>query len=140
VKFKTPFEFVVSSLRATGAEIEDFRGIDRELRQMGQATYQCPDPTGWYDKAEAWLDPGVLVYRWTFALDLAGNKLDGVRVPESVLANLPGSTLRHKLTRAVLPAGLSERTRAIIDDTLGQSPESQELLGVLLGSPDFQQQ
>ena len=140
VKFKTPFEYVVSSLRVTGAEVSNFNGIDRALNLMGQPTYRCPDPTGWYDSAESWLDPGVLVYRWTFALDLASNRLDGVRVPEAMLANLPAKELKAKLEKQVVPAGLSERTSTIIDNTLGNRVGASEMLGVILGSPDFQQQ
>lgn len=140
VKFKTPFEYVVSALRVTGADVESFDALDRSLRRMGQATYGCPDPTGWYDTAEAWLDPGVLVYRWTFALELADNRIKGVRVPDALLANLPGEKLRQKLYRRVLPAGLSDRTSGIIDETLGRNPSAREMLAVLLGSPDFQQQ
>lgn len=140
VKFKTPFEFVVSSLRATGAEVDDYRRIDAALGLMGQATYRCPDPTGWCDTKEAWLDPGVLVYRWTFALDLAGNRISGVRVPEALLANLPAKQLKDKMQKTVLPAGLNERTSRIIDETLGRNPSSEQMLATMLGSPDFQQQ
>lgn len=140
VKFKTPFEYVVSSIRATGAEASHFRGVDRALGLMGQATYRCPDPTGWYDAAESWLDPGVLVYRWTFALNLANNRVDGIRIPESLMANAPGQPLRNRLENTVLPGGLSDRTRRIIDEELGRNPNATELLGILLGSPDFQQQ
>ena len=140
VKFKTPFEYVVSAVRATGAEVDDYGQIDKALTQMGQATYQCPDPTGWYDTKEAWLDPGVLVYRWTFALDLAGNRISGVRVPDALLANLPAKELKEKMQKQILPAGLNERTSLIIDEELGRSPSAQEMLGTMLGSPDFQQQ
>ncbi len=140
VKFKTPFEYVVSAVRATGAEATSYGQIDQALSLMGQKTYGCPDPTGWYDTAEAWLDPGVLVYRWTFAMDLAGNRLKGIRVPEALLANLPAEELKKKLANQVLPAGLSERTSTIIDEELGRNPSAQEMLSILLGSPDFQQQ
>ena len=140
VKFKTPFEYVISSLRTTGADATDFAEVDRALRLMGQTTYGCPDPTGWYDTAEAWLDPGVLVYRWTFALDLAGNRIKGVRVPEAMLANLPADKLKKKMQMTVLPAGLSDRTSKIIDEELGNNPSAEEMLAIMIGSPDFQQQ
>lgn len=140
VKFKTPFEFVMSSLRATGAEVSDYKPIDDALTLMGQPTYRCPDPTGWYDKKEAWLDPGVLVYRWTFALDLAANRTSSVRVPDALLANMPAKELKEKLAKTVLPAGINERTSRIIDEELGSSPSAQEMLATMLGSPDFMQQ
>jgi len=140
VKFKTPFEYVVSAVRATGAEVNEYKQIDAALGLMGQPTYQCPDPTGWYDTKEAWLDPGVLVYRWTFAIDLAANRTSGLRVPEALLANLPSKELKKKLADTVVPAGLSERTSLIIDEELGRNPSAEQMLSILLGSPDFQQQ
>lgn len=139
-KFKTPFEYVVSAVRVTGAEVDDYGQIDRALDLMGQATYQCPDPTGWYDTKEAWLDPGVLVYRWTFALDLAGNQLSGLRVPDALLANLPAKELKDKMQKQILPAGLNDRTSRIIDEELGRNPSAEQMLATMLGSPDFQQQ
>ncbi len=140
VKFKTPFEFVVSSIRATGAEVDGYEQIDRALTLMGQPTYRCPDPTGWYDTKEAWLDPGVLVYRWTFAMDLAGNRLSGMRVPDALLANLPAKQLKEKIANQILPAGLNDRTSRIIDEELGRNPSAEQMLATMLGSPDFQQQ
>lgn len=140
VKFKTPFEFVVSSLRATGAEVENWGRINRSLEDMGQPVYRCPDPTGYYDQAEAWLDPGVMVYRWDFALNLAGNRLEGVRVPDAVTANQPYEQMIGRLERQVVPAGLSERTRQIMDQTLEKKGDATEILAIMLGSPDFQAQ
>jgi uncharacterized protein (DUF1800 family) len=140
MKFKTPFEYVVSAVRATGAEVENYEQIDKALELMGQPTYQCPDPTGWYDTKEAWLDPGVLVYRWTFALDLANNRMSGVRVPDALLANLPAKELKRKMTEQILPAGLNDRTSRIIDEELGRNPSAKQMLATMLGSPDFQQQ
>lgn len=140
VKFKTPFEFVVSSLRATGAEVTEWSEVNNALTRMGQAIYQCPDPTGYYDMAESWLDPGVMVYRWDFALNLANNRISGVRLPEALLANQPYTQMVEKLESQVVPNGLSERTRKIMDETLGGKADAGEVLGIMLGSPDFQTQ
>lgn len=140
VKFKTPFEFVVSSLRATGAEVTEWGELNNALTRMGQAIYQCPDPTGYYDVAESWLDPGVMVYRWEFALNLANNQISGVRLPDALLANQPYGQMVEKLEAQVVPNGLSERTRKIMDDTLGGNANASEVLGIMLGSPDFQTQ
>ena len=42
----------------------------KELAKMGQPIYDCPDPTGYYFKAEAWMDAGVLTSRWDYSLEL----------------------------------------------------------------------
>ena len=140
VKFKTPFEFVVSSLRATGANVENWNETREALKLMGQPIYSCEDPTGYYDTAERWLDPGVLVYRWSYALRLSNNEVQGIRVPDALIANLPADQLKAKLAEQIVPAGLSPRTDAIINDYLQDQPSASGLLAILLGSPDFQQQ
>ena len=40
-KVKTPFEFVVSALRATGADVQDARPLVRELQQLGMPLYSA---------------------------------------------------------------------------------------------------
>jgi len=82
-KVKSPFEFVVSALRAAGTEISDARPIVRELREMGMALYMCQPPTGYADTADAWVNTGALVARLNYALKLAG--------PDKALAQLLGA-------------------------------------------------
>ena len=75
-KVKTPFEFVVSALRTTAAEVEDVNAIVRELQQLGMPLYLCQPPTGYKDTADAWVNTGALVTRMNFALKLAGGDKD----------------------------------------------------------------
>jgi len=83
VKVKTPFEFVVSALRATGTDVVDARAIARELREMGMPLYMCQPPTGYADTADAWVNTGALVTRLNYALKLAG--------PDMQMAQLLGA-------------------------------------------------
>ena len=56
-KVKTPFEFVVSAVRATGADVQ--RRACRscaQLQQLGMPLYQCQPPTGYKDTADAWVN------------------------------------------------------------------------------------
>ena len=133
-KFKTPFEFAVSALRATGAEIDDAAEIHRRLEKMGQPIYRCLDPDGYADTAEAWLDPGVLVHRWAFAWDLAHNDLKGVRRPDAAVGSPDSATLtplRARVTRDDTRASV-----AAAEDDGGLAAG----LALLLGSPEFQRQ
>ena len=75
-KVKTPFEFVVSSLRATATDVQDARPIVRELQQLGMPLYMCQPPTGYKDTADAWVNTGALVSRMNYALKLARNDKD----------------------------------------------------------------
>jgi len=79
-KIKTPFEFVVSAVRATDAEVHDARLLARQVADLGEPLYQCQPPTGYKDTADAWVNTGALVGRMNFGLALAGNKLRGVVV------------------------------------------------------------
>lgn len=140
-KFRTPFEFVVASLRATDAEVTDFNGTRDALRKMGQPVYGCVDPTGYADTAEAWLDPGVLVYRWDFALRLAEGQVPGVRVSGSLWSGLPKddpSALKKALDEKLLAEDIEDWSG--LDRALGEKPKPQRVAGLILGSPMFQQQ
>ena len=77
-KIKTPFEFVVSAVRATEPALTDARPLVRSLQELGMPLYQCQPPTGYKDTADAWVNTGALVSRMNFALTLA-NRAPGGR-------------------------------------------------------------
>jgi uncharacterized protein (DUF1800 family) len=79
-KMKTPFEYVISALRASNAKVVNPIPVARALQQIGEPLYGAQPPTGYSDKAEAWMNSGAEVNRMNFAIDLASNKLPGVRV------------------------------------------------------------
>jgi uncharacterized protein (DUF1800 family) len=82
-KVKTPFEFVASALRATGAEVRNAIPLARTLKEMGMPLYFCQPPTGYDETATTWVNAGALVSRMNFAVDLSKNAIRGVRVPLS---------------------------------------------------------
>jgi uncharacterized protein (DUF1800 family) len=152
-KFKRPFEFVASALRVTGARIESTRGLHRVLAQLSEPIYQCEDPTGYGDQAEAWRDPGVMAVRWRFAMDLTHGRVPGVRLPGSFYEGLHPTISRawvDQLAARILSTGMSDHTREVLDDMvreyLTQHPEPKPnvlgamIAGLLLGSPEFQRQ
>jgi uncharacterized protein (DUF1800 family) len=85
-KVKTPLEFVVSALRAAGAEVDDAGALARRIGDMGMPLYMQQPPTGYKDTADAWVSTSGLLARLNFALDLAGGRLPGVTVDASSLA------------------------------------------------------
>ncbi|MEM6394222.1 MAG: DUF1800 domain-containing protein [Planctomycetota bacterium] len=139
VKFKTPFEFTVSAIRATGAVVDGGRGTHQMLERMGQPIYRCVDPTGYYDQAEAWLDPGVLLYRWRFALALANNDVQGLRVPDAMQANISPEQLDSRLIQRVLPGRIDPLAREELARALRRGGVT-GAWGLMLGTPEFQQQ
>jgi len=112
------------------------------LRMMGQPIYQCEDPTGYDTQAEAWRDPGVLGYRWDYALKLARGQIGGVELGSSfmeMIRNAPRDEQVQIMIDSLIPGGVDERTRKILDMQHEQHG-LQRTLGVVLGAPAFQQQ
>jgi uncharacterized protein (DUF1800 family) len=121
-KVKSPFEFIVSAVRATGADISDARPVVRSMQQLGMPLYQCQPPTGYKDTADAWVNTGALVNRMNDALALASGRMPGVRI-----SNAPPA-------ESVLAGNMSEITRA----TIAKATIPPQALALALGSPEFQ--
>ena len=79
-KIKTPLEFVVSAVRASGADVDDARALAQRLASMGMPLYQQQPPTGYKDTADAWVSTSGLLARLNLALDLAGGNVRGVSI------------------------------------------------------------
>ena len=123
-KVKTPFEFVVSAIRATGAEVRNATPLVQQLRTLGMPLYGAQPPTGYDDKAASWVNSGALINRMNFAVALVSNRLGGVRVQADAVE-----------ASAIVPdTALSANTRA----TVAQAADKPRQLALLLGSPEFQ--
>jgi uncharacterized protein (DUF1800 family) len=152
-KVKTPLEFVVSAVRASGADVTDAMPIARQLQNMGMPLYGMQPPTGYSMKADAWVNSSALLGRMNFALALTSGKIKGVQVdfehmpersdePQQSLAALENSLLAGEVspqTHDVISARLqdSKISRRKLDDPA--RPTNIGLIaGLLLGSPEFQ--
>jgi uncharacterized protein (DUF1800 family) len=121
-KVKSPFEFFVSAIRATGGQVDDARPLVRSLQQLGMPLYQCQPPTGYKDTADAWVNTGALVNRMNDALALASGRFPGVRITSPPAAE------------AVLANNMSDVTRT----TIARASIAPQALALALGSPEFQ--
>jgi uncharacterized protein (DUF1800 family) len=146
-KIKSPFEYVVSAVRALGASPDDALPIARQLAQMGEPLYLCQPPTGYSDTAAAWVNTGALVARLNFALQLAANKLPGTWADVERLT--PGQTAADAKTAtdalscALVDGELSSETRRTLEQRIGEGnplPALPLIAGLILGSPEFQRQ
>ncbi|MGB9418294.1 MAG: DUF1800 family protein, partial [Acidobacteriaceae bacterium] len=79
-KLKTPLEFVVSSLRATDADVENATALAAALDRLGMPLYGVQQPNGYSLKADPWLGAEALLARMNFALALTANRFPGVSV------------------------------------------------------------
>ena len=165
-KIKTPLEVVASAVRAldgriaaaSGADVTGGGGITlaREVARLGEPLYEAQPPTGYPDRAEAWVNTGALLGRMNFALGLAHNRFRGARVdvagflantdrtqPAQVLDRLLAVVLHGEAsarTRAVLAAHLEspEITRTTTYDRVAKDTDVEKLAALVLGSPEFQ--
>ncbi|HLJ73004.1 MAG TPA: DUF1800 domain-containing protein [Thermoanaerobaculia bacterium] len=79
-KEKSPFEFVISAIRAVDGEVLNPMPVANALRQIGEPLYGAQPPTGYSEKSEVWNNSGALMNRINFVVALANNQLPGVRV------------------------------------------------------------
>jgi uncharacterized protein (DUF1800 family) len=77
-KVKTPEEFVVSAVRASGAEVTNASALVQSLNKLGMPFYGMQTPNGYSWMAENWVNTGDLVSRMNFALNLSSNRIPGV--------------------------------------------------------------
>jgi len=124
-KVKTPLEFVVSAVRATGADVQDATPLVRMLQQLGMPLYQCQPPTGYKDTADAWVNTGALVGRMNFAVQLASGRL-----PRTTVNIQPD----ERLVAATLADDVSDTTRT----TIAKATTPEQMTALTLGSPEFQ--
>jgi uncharacterized protein (DUF1800 family) len=154
-KVKTPFEFVISALRATGADVGDAAPLARQLQSLGMPLYGMQPPTGYSMKADAWMSSAALLGRMNFALALTSGRLKGLKLDPGYLLGTNGTASDPRQTLAVLEnnllaADISRQTHDTIatqlqDPNLGSrlggrtgSPGFSVIAGLLLGSPEFQ--
>ncbi|HEV7504784.1 MAG TPA: DUF1800 domain-containing protein [Thermoanaerobaculia bacterium] len=77
-KVKSPFELAASALRATGSHLDDPKETLKWIARMGQPLYAYQAPTGYPDRADAWVNTGSLLNRMNFGLQLAAGRVKGV--------------------------------------------------------------
>src|SRR5271166_4503751 len=155
-RVKTPFEFVVSSLRATQADVIDLQPLLGMLNKMGMPLYGMQPPTGYSTKADVWVNSAALLDRMNFGLALATNRLPGTNFNLAQLLNGTPVTdadpyqVQLKLEQTLVPGDISKQTHQTIEERIvGPQAMAQfedpshptnvnVIAGLLLGSPEFQ--
>ena len=85
-KMKSPLEMVASAARAVHADIDYAFPLANQVSQLGQPLYRKQEPTGYSNNSREWMNSAGLMARMNFALQLADNKVPGVKVDASKLA------------------------------------------------------
>ncbi|WP_434110927.1 DUF1800 domain-containing protein [Paraburkholderia caffeinilytica] len=120
VKFKTPWEWTISSMRGLGWQDVDNLQTAPILTQLGQPVWRPGSPAGYDDIAASWAAPDALVRRVEVAQRFAS------RVGDRLDARSLGQTL--------LAGSLSAPTATAVS----RAESASTAIALLLVSPDFQ--
>ena len=140
-KFKTPFYFTVSALRATQPKVESFLECTKRIAKMNEPIYNCPDPTGYRDVAESWMDAGVLTTRWQFSWDLLRGDIMGVTVDDGFLGRykaMKPEEVEGKMLEDLIGGDVGDRELTALKE-VAQQNDWPRMASIILGSPSFQQ-
>jgi len=118
VKFRQPFEWLVSALRFTGVDNLSARRLTGALNEIGQVPWRAPSPAGYDDKAGSWAGPDALFRR--------------VELAERIARNTPSDDIMARADEA-FPGALSENTRT----WLSRAESGAQALGLLLVAPEM---
>jgi uncharacterized protein (DUF1800 family) len=119
-KFKTPEDFVFSTLRALNVSPRQPEEVLRSFDLLGQRQYTPGSPAGWPDTAKSWDGSDALMHRVLWASRVAGRYEQGVD-PVDFAASSLGAYARPETVTA-----------------LRRAASSSQALALLLMSPEFQ--
>ncbi|MBO9710260.1 MAG: DUF1800 family protein [Caulobacter sp.] len=119
-KFKTPYEFTISTWRSVGSQPKTIAKLGPVLTGLGQKPFSAPSPKGWPDEAQVWCAPDALIKRLRFSevfADAAADRLDPNALAQSAL----GARLTPPVAKAV-----------------ARAESRREAVALLFMSPEFQ--
>jgi len=148
-KYKTPYEYVISSVRAAGTPVANFRPLAGTMALLGMPPYGCLTPNGYSNMQDAWLNPDSMMARLSFATALGTGSLPLQQTPDDEnnrgyfnkkgMTNVRLDGAGRKMTLpdatmlvATLGEDFSSRTREAIEVAPPQLRAA-----MVLGSPEF---
>ena len=118
-KFKTPWDWTVSAMRAISLNSADPKMATNMLIALGQQVWKPGSPAGYDDIDASWAAPDTLVRRVDMAQRIAGRAA--------------GGSDARVVAQAVLPGGVSAAT----GQALASAASGPQALALLLASPEF---
>jgi uncharacterized protein (DUF1800 family) len=159
-KVKTPFELVVSTMRALGATADTTPHTAQLVGRLGQPVFGRLTPDGWPDQGAAWMNTGAILERINFGMNAAAGRVPGMSLDRWPLApSLRGAPLPVQVDgviAALFGGDVSTDTREILTsgrNPLGTTGDMAQagrasmapaplglpaLVGLALGAPEFQ--
>jgi uncharacterized protein (DUF1800 family) len=121
LKFKTPYEFLISGYRAIGAQPTGPEKFTPVLTMLGQKPFSAPSPKGWSEDAADWAAPDAIIKRMGWA-----EAFSAIAAPLGAEPTL--------IARNALGARLSP----LVATAVARAESRPEALSILLMSPEFQ--
>lgn len=119
-KFKSPNDFLLSTLRASGTRSVSMPALRSTFEQLGQAPFRAPSPKGWPDTAEHWAAPDAILKR-----------VDWSNLAAEVITQ---NTSPMAFAQTALGPALSPQTRTAIT----RAGDARQGIVLVLMSPEFQ--
>ncbi len=117
-KVKSPFEVVVSAMRALNAAPDATPRIAQVIAYLGQPIFGHQAPNGWPETGESWMNTGAILNRINFGMAAAAGRLPGVDIRALPALDTIGSAPRDRQVDAVVATILngmvSPDTRAVL--------------------------
>ncbi len=153
-KVRSPFELLVSMVRATGAVIDpDFsneddrpatRTISDHLSRLGQAMWEWPTPDGFPDVGSHWITTSTTLRRWELAGRFGNSNLNGFTIDTAALLPDPMPPTIDLVVRALAArfgiditqtdvAAVTEFLGVTTDTPVGDVPNLDQNLGDVIG-------
>lgn len=163
-KIKTPFEYLVSSVRLLNADIipqiDRINFLNQYFNQTGEALYRCQPPTGFKAVSEYWVNSGAMVNRINLALRLTRNEIPQIEFDRNLLLE-PIKQNKYKnqmdlinyFNQSVFNSVINSKTLVKLDGFVDDSKNYQDdgkqplplhyyqvdkILGLMLSTPEFQ--
>jgi len=145
-KVKTPLEFMVSAVRATGGDPDTTPRLAQVIGRLGEPLYAQPSPAGYPESQEDWVNSGALLLRMNMAVALAAGRLPGVTlaldslVPATDDANALIETVDVRLLGGILTTHSGDVLRREVAEVRDPVAARALVIGLALGGPEFQRQ
>ncbi len=119
-KFKTPYQYLISIVRAARIDNPDYKQLRKMLEQLGMPVYGCLTPDGYANTKDVWLNPDGMLRRISLATEIAIGALN------------KENPVNAEDISATLNANWSPHTKQVLDN----SP-SRLRTALMLGSPEM---
>ena len=151
-KVKDPFELVFSARRIMNASPDTSASTAYQIQRLGEQLFGHLAPNGWPETGDQWINAGALLDRINFGVQAGSGRLRFAPAEQwpgwALLSAMPLDRQVDGVVDQVLGGNASPETRSILfkgqnplvagNTPAPARPSLKDLLGIALGSPEFQ--